>query len=102
MNASEVMNELQKQGGIADKEWQGDKLEMKTYEQRAEEWAAAKGHEYEEEEEIGQNGTDDLEAGRFEIEVEDTKAKRPTAYGAKDSNTFDALQRQRSAANTVF
>lgn len=103
MNASEVMNELQKQGGIADKEWHGEKLERKTYEQRAEEWAAIKDHEYEEEEEtIGQNGTNDLEAGRFEIEVEDTKPKRPTAYGAKDSNSFDALQRQRPAANTVF
>lgn len=101
MTANEVMNELQKHGAIADKEWHGDKLERKTYEQRAEEWAANPDRDYEEEQ-IGQNGSEDIEAGRFEIEVEETKPKRPTPYGTKDSNSFDALQRQRSAANAVF
>ena len=97
MNANEVMNELQKHGGVADTEWHGDKLVMKTYEQRAEEWAASEGDEYEEQE-IEQEGSNDVDASRFEIEVEDTKPKRQTSFGAKDSNTFDALQRQRSPA----
>lgn len=101
MNANEVMNELQKHGAIADKEWHGDKLEMKTREEREEEWAANESYENEEEQ-IGQGGNNDGEAGRFEIEVEDTKTKRQTSFGAKDSNTFDALQRQRSPASAVY
>jgi len=98
MKATDVISELTKYGGKADKEWYGEKLEMKTYEQRAEEWAASEHNqdgEYQQEQE-----DDDADSGRFEIEVEDTKPKRPTTLNGKD--TTDALQRQRPTANTAI
>src|SRR5437868_1317513 len=97
MKATDVISELTKYGGIADKEWHGDKLEMKTYEQRAEAWAADEhNQEGEDQEEQENNGVD---TGRFEIDVEETKPKRPNSLNGKD--TTDALQRQRPTANTT-
>lgn len=96
MNADIVISELEKRGGVADNEWHGDKIEMKTYEQRAEE-----GHgEGEDGEEQGQNS--EAAAGRFEIEIEGSKSKRQNSPNGKDSNAFDALQRQRPTAGAVF
>jgi len=43
MNATDVINELGRRGGVADKEWHGPKLELKTTEQREEEAWAAEG-----------------------------------------------------------
>ncbi len=92
MNASEVMNELTKCCAVADKEWHGEKLEMKSYEQRAEEWAAGENDQGAENQQ-GQEINPD-EAGRFEIEFEDSKTKRQTS--------LDALQRQRATPGSVY
>jgi hypothetical protein len=95
MNATEVMNELIKYCAVADKEWHGPKLEMKNYEERAAEWAAS-GYEEDPENPQGQDFNPD-EAGRFEIEFEESKNKRQTSF-----NGADALQRQRAVPNSVF
>ena len=93
MNASEVMNELTKRCAVADKEWHGEKLQMKTDEERAEDWAAGE-HDQDGENQPGQEINPD-EAGRFEIEFEDSKPKRQTS--------LDGLQRQRQTTpNTVY
>jgi hypothetical protein len=101
MNASEVMNELRKYGAVADKEWHGEKLEMKTHDQRAEEWAASE-YNQEADEQQGEEKIDFADAGRFEVEFEDTKPKRQTSFDGKGSNGLDALQRQRSSPSTVY
>lgn len=93
MNAADATRELIKSNAVADKDWHGEKLEMKTQEQRAEEaWA-------ESELEQGANGqqTDAAENGRFEIEMEDSSSKRLSSLNNTDANVFDTLQRQRSA-----
>ncbi len=100
MSATEVMNELIKCCAVADKEWHGEKLEMKTYDQRAEEWAAG---EYDQDtENQGQDTTNPDDAARFEIEFEDSKPKHPTSFNGKDSNGLDALQRQRAPPSAVY
>ena len=102
MNAMDVINELERRGGVADKEWHGEKLEMKTNEQRAEEaWGEGDfdpeaGHQQE------QKATTGIENSRFEIEIEDSKSKKANSSNAKDTNILDALQRQRPTAKTVF
>jgi hypothetical protein len=104
MNATEVINELEKRGGIADKEWHGEKLEMKTNEQREEEagiegeYDPEAGAGYQEEQEIN-NG---IENSRFEIEIEDSKSKKQNSSNSKETNILDALQRQRPTAKIVF
>lgn len=95
MNANEVLNELGKYGAVADAEWHGDKLEMKTHEQRAEEWAASEEHQDGEDEE--EESIKVAEPGRFEIEVEDSKPKGQTSF-----NGLDALQLKRGTPNAVF
>ena len=77
MNATEVINELERRGGIADKEWHGEKLELKTNEERIEEqWTQG---EYVEDFE-GQQWQQTIDGGaydQFEIEVENTESKSP-------------------------
>jgi hypothetical protein len=96
MNATEVIKELEKHGGVADKEWHGEKLEMKTNEQRAEEalveGVSEQGFEGQQEKGIN-NGTDNHQ---FEIEVEESKTNKRT------SNVLDALQRQQPTSSAVF
>jgi len=102
MNATNVINELEKRGGIADKEWHGEKLEMKTNEQREEEAGIEGEYDpdagYQEEQEIN-NG---IENSRFEIEIEDSKSKKQNSSNSKETNILDALQRQRPTAKIVF
>jgi len=43
-----------------------------------------------------------IENSRFEIEIEDPKAKRQTFLNGRDSNGLDALQRQRPTIKTAF
>jgi hypothetical protein len=95
MNATDVIKELEKRGGVADKEWHGEKLEMKTNEQRLQEqYEAAEGQEEQEKNVV--------ETGRFEIEVEDSKSKNRNSLNGKEVNVLDALQlqRQRPAASS--
>ena len=93
MNAADATRELIKSNAVADNEWHGEKLEMKTQEQRAEEaWA-----ESELEQDANGQQTDAAESGRFEIEMEDSRSKRPTSLNNTDTNVFDTLQRQSSA-----
>ncbi|CAF1653500.1 unnamed protein product, partial [Adineta ricciae] len=102
MNATDVINELEKRGAVADKEWHGEKLEMKTNEQRAEEGAFDENDPNEEEGDYQSEPGDvnGIQTGRFEIEVEDPKTKRQNS--SKDSNITDALQRQRPTTKIVF
>jgi len=103
MNGKEVMNELEKRGGVADIEWHGDKLEMKSQDQREAEWAASENDQDTEDQEKKEK-VNPVEASRFEIEIEDPKTKQQTSANSKDSNIIDGLQRQRPrpSANTVF
>jgi hypothetical protein len=94
MNATDVINELGKRGGVADTEWHGEKLEMKTVEQRAEEgWGEG---------EQGQEKNNGIEPARFEIEIQDSKSKKQSSSYGINSNVPDGLQRQRPTANAVF
>ncbi|UJR35902.1 hypothetical protein I4U23_028645 [Adineta vaga] len=102
MNATAVINELEKRGAIADTTWHGEKLEMKTNEQRAEEGAFDEGENNQEGEYQSENGASNgFESSRFEIEVEDSKTKRQNSNN-KDPNILDALQRQRPTTKIVF
>jgi len=98
MNATEAISELEKRGGVADKEWHGEKLEMKTEEERAAAWSeGAYDEDLENPPEQGKsNGVDN---NRFEIEIEETKTKR---QNSSNTNILDPLQRQRPVAKTVF
>ncbi|CAF2507072.1 unnamed protein product [Rotaria sp. Silwood2] len=108
INATETANELQGRGGTADKEWHGEKPELKTPEEREQE--AYEQGEYDEEGEYVKNGeeqqwegeTNDVEYGRFEIEVENAKSKTQNSSNNKDFNILDGLQRQRPTASTTF
>ena len=102
MNATDVINELEKRGAVADKEWHGEKLEMKTNEQRVEEGAfdETDGNQEEGEYQSEQGDINGIQTGRFEIEVEDSKNKRQNSN--KDPNIMDALQRQRPTTKIVF
>ncbi len=102
MNANSVINELTKRGGIADQEWQGEKLEMKTNEQREEEWAGEENQENAEAQEGEEKDNSAAAADRFEIEIDDSKSKKPNSLNGKDSHALDALQRQRPTANAVY
>ena len=97
MNASDAMRELIKYNAVADKEWHGEKLDLKTNEQRAEEAWAAGGMEQ------GADGqeTDVVKNGRFEIEINDSKSKVPSSPNSSDTAAFDNLQRQRSLPKAV-
>ena len=97
MNATDVIRELERKGGVADNEWHGDKLEMKTNEERAEEAWEAEGEEEEVDESADKPATNGIETARFEIEIEDPKAKN-----RKDANVLDALQRQTSNGRPVL
>jgi len=95
MNATDVINELEKRGGVADNEWHGEKLEMKTQEQHAEEgWGESDADQQ------GQEKTNGVETARFEIEVQDPKSKKQVSSYGTNSNVLDGLQRQ--TANAVF
>jgi len=102
MNASEIIRDLEQKGAVADKEWHGEKLELKTNDQRAAEaWGTEENNQdFVEKNETGTNGN--VESSRFEIEVEDPKSKRQNSLNGKDSNVLDALQRQRSSDKVVF
>jgi hypothetical protein len=103
MNATDVINELVKRGGVADKEWHGEKLEMKTQEQRAEESWAQSENDQDAEDQQEQETNNDVEPDRFEIEIEDSKSKKQNSLNGKDSKVpSDALQRQRPTASAVF
>jgi hypothetical protein len=93
MNATEAINELEKRGGVADKDWQGEKLEMKTDEEREQAWAEDQNAE----DDQGQKTNDGFDSARFEIEIEDPKSKRQSS-----PKGLDALQRQRPVAKAVF
>ena len=97
MNATDVVRELERKGGLADNEWHGDKLEMKTNEERAEEAWAAEAEEEEVDNPEDKPATTGIESARFEIEIEDPKAKNK-----KDANVLDALQRQTSNGRPVL
>lgn len=102
MNGTDVINELEKRGGIADATWHGEKLEMKTNEQRAEEGAFDEGEYNQDGEYKSESGAPNgVESSRFEIEVEDSKTKRQNSNN-KDPNIIDALQRQRPTTKIVF
>ena len=96
MSATEVIDELVKHGAVADATWHGEKLEMKTNEERAEEaWAsqaAAEGFD--------EHGDDPFqtqsEPSRFEIENDGAKATK------KESPILDPLQRHRASGKAVF
>jgi hypothetical protein len=97
MNATEAISELEKRGGVADKEWQGKKLEMKTEEERAAAWSeGAYDEDLENPQEEGKNNGVD---NRFEIEIDETKTKR---QNSPNTNILDPLQRQRPVAKAVF
>lgn len=72
MNAEEVIKELERHGGIADKEWHGEKLELNNYKQHMNEVQGKQG----------------IDNSQFEIEGSEGKNT------LKDSNICDALQRQ--------
>ena len=75
MNAKLVMQELEKYGGIADKEWHGEKLKLNHYEQQM----------------INQsNKLHGIENSQFEIDESNQESIR---YN-ENSDAFDALQRQ--------
>jgi len=102
MNATETISELEKFGGVADQTWHGEKLEMKTNEERAEEGVFGES-EYDQEADYqsGEGAIGGVENSRFEIEVEDAKSKR-AGGNTKDPNILDALQRQRPTAKIAF
>ncbi|CAF0906949.1 unnamed protein product [Adineta steineri] len=104
MSATEAINELQNRGGIADIEWHGDKLDMKTNEQREEEGEFEEG-EYDEQgayqEEQEQGASSGIEKSRFEIEIESSKSKKQSSSNSNSPN-LDALQRQRPSTKIVF
>jgi inorganic pyrophosphatase/exopolyphosphatase len=72
MNAEEVINELEKHGGIADKEWHGEKLKSKQN----------KLHDKKEQEILG------IDNSQFDIE----ESEEGKWINGKDSNIPDALQ----------
>ncbi len=74
MNAEEVIIELQKHGGIADKEWHGEKLELNNYKQQTEEVKRKQG----------------IDNSQFEIEGSEGK----NSCNDKDSNILHAFQCQ--------
>lgn len=101
LGATETVSELEKRGAIADKEWHGDRPEMKTPEERAAETAAMEG-EYTGDIEAQQwaGTTNGVGYDQFQIEVEDAKSKAPRSPTTRDSNGIDALQRQRATIKT--
>lgn len=101
MGAAEVIHELERHGAIADKEWHGNKPELKTPEERAEEYVPEEeNHSDDIESQQWQGPNTNGEFDRFEIEIEDGKSKKLT--NGKESNGFDALQRQRTTAQAIF
>jgi len=96
MSATDVIQELTKHGAVADTMWHGEKLEMKTNEERAQEaWAAeesAAGYEGHIEEEFHVQS----EPARFEIDVQGSKS---TDTGVP---VLDPIQRHRSTGNSVY
>ena len=96
MNATDVIRELERKNGVADNEWHGDKLEMKTNEERAEEAWADEEQEGDVDDAANESGANGVESARFEIEIED-----PKAANKKDANVLDALQRQTSNGRSV-
>jgi hypothetical protein len=80
MNSTDTIQVLVERGGLADSEWHGEKLEMKSSDQHAEEqWAA---HEYESE------ATDKQDVGysRFEIQIDDQESNRKNSF--KSNNVY--------------
>lgn len=102
MGASEVIQELTKHGAIADAEWHGEKLEMKTNEERAEEAWGTENYDEDVEGNYDPESPAQSEPSRFEIEVENPKSKQNGASNNKDAPVLDALQRQRTTAKSVF
>lgn len=82
MNATEVTSELSKHGGVADKEWHGDEIQMKTSEEHQKE---LKVNEYEQ------------DAAKFEIEVENSPGKQRASFKSND-----ALQRQQTTPTSTI
>ncbi|CAF3036403.1 unnamed protein product [Rotaria socialis] len=96
MNAIGAIQELEKRGASADREWHGEKPELKTPEERAEETYPEEEYTEDVESEQWQGASNGIEFDRFDIEVEDPKLKAQESLNGKDSNMFDALQHQRT------
>lgn len=99
MNAYGALNELRKYGAIADKEWHGNRPEMKTYEERAEEALTENTYEQETENQPSQDTVNGVGYDRFEIETETSKSQTSPKLNGNKSNTLDGLQRQRQIPN---
>lgn len=81
LNAPEAINELNKRGAIADKEWHGEKIQMKTAEEHHKELTANENEQ---------------NADKFEIEIENSKEK-PASFTYNDG-----LQRQQTNPTSTF
>jgi len=103
METDEAVTSLIRAGGMADKEWHGEPLQLKSYEEHQE--AAGLGQQEE-----GENGSDanqgvnnGLPKSQFEIEVKKINNKRQGSLPTNEKQpVLDALQRQQSKEKTIL